>query len=143
MKPKEKPGRIVSEATGNRTSRVYLAVVAVLALWASADALGVVDDPDSTARFLAVVLCMPWTLVVYLVVWVVRVDLWLGYNVYFESPTWLFEPLWTVFWLLAALANARIIAALSRSASRSGRSSWAVPLGVPVFFTLIIVIWRV
>lgn len=135
--------RVMEDATSDRTSRVYLGIVAVLAIWASAGSLGLVYS-DWTVRFLTVILCMPWTFVVFVMISLSHVEEWLlGYNFYHESPAWLFEPLWTVFWLSAALANARIIAALSRSASRRpGVSPFLVPVGLLAFFSLIVLIWR-
>ncbi|PZG93257.1 hypothetical protein C1I97_29020 [Streptomyces sp. NTH33] len=136
---------VVDDATSDWTSRAYLGFVAVLAIWASAAGLGLVEDPRGTARFLAVILCMPWTLVVFVVVWLSHVEEWLlGYSFSFESPAWLFEPLWTVFWPVAALANAGIIAALSRSVSRRpGASPFLVPMGLLAFFAFIALLWRV
>ncbi|MGW4818795.1 SCO4225 family membrane protein [Streptomyces sp. NPDC004227] len=135
----------VEDATSDWTSRAYLGIVAVLAIWASAGGLGLVEDPRSTARFLAVILCMPWTFVLFVVVWLSHVEQWLlGYSFYAESPAWLFEPLWTVFWPVAAVANARIIAALSGSVlRRPGASPFLVPMGLLAFFSGIALLWRI
>jgi hypothetical protein len=136
--------RVAEDATSDWTSRAYLGIVAVLAIWASAGGLGLVEDPRGTARLLTIILCMPWTLVVFVVVGLNDGFYWLlGHNFYHESPAWLFEPLWTVFWPVAALANARTIAALSRSVSRRpGASPFQVPMGLLAFFALIALIWR-
>lgn len=135
---------VMDDATSDWTSRAYLGFVAVLAIGASAGGFGLVEDPRGTARFLAVILCMPWTLVVFVAVWLSHVEeWWLGYSFYHESPAWLFEPLWTVFWPVAALANARVIAALSRSVSRRpGASPFLVPMGLLAFLAFIALLWR-
>ncbi|MFF0166439.1 SCO4225 family membrane protein [Streptomyces prasinus] len=133
----------VEDAMSDRTSRVYFGIVAVLAIWASAGNLGLVES-SWMVRFLAVILCMPWTFVASVMIYLSHVEeRLLGYSFYHEAPAWLFEPLWTVFWLSAAFANARIIAALSRSASRRpGVSPLLVPTGLLAFFGLIVLIWR-
>ncbi|MFB7456579.1 MULTISPECIES: hypothetical protein [unclassified Streptomyces] len=133
----------LNDATSDWTTRAYVGSVAVLGILASAEGLGLVDT-DSTARFLAVILCMPWTLLVAAVVSLNDGFNWLlGYNFFADSPAWLFEPLWTVFWTAAALANARTIAALSRSASRRpGVSPFLVPMSLLAFVSLIALLWR-
>ncbi|MFJ5152268.1 hypothetical protein ACIQCF_11915 [Streptomyces sp. NPDC088353] len=135
--------RVAEDATSDWTTGAYLGSVAVLGVLASAEGLGLVGT-DSTARFLAVILCMPWTLLVAAVVWLNDGFYWLlGHNFFADSPAWLFEPLWTVFWTMAALANARTIAALSRSVSRRpGVSPVLVPMGLLAIVSLIALLWR-
>lgn len=135
--------RVAEDATSDWTTGPYLGSVAVLGVLASAEGLGLVGT-DSTARFLAVILCMPWTLLVAAVVWLNDGLYWLlGHNFFADSPAWLFEPLWTVFWTMAALANARTIAALSRSVSRRpGVSPFLVPMGLLAIVSLIALLWR-
>ncbi|AXG77660.1 hypothetical protein DVK44_08070 [Streptomyces paludis] len=113
-------------------------------MWATAGALGFVEDPDSIARFLAVVLCMPWTLAVFLMIWISQIETWLlGYSFYAESPNWMFEPLWLVFCVVAVFLNARIISRLTRLAAlRTGPSGQIVPLGLLGFFGVIVLIFR-
>ncbi|MFJ5104009.1 hypothetical protein [Streptomyces sp. NPDC088554] len=103
-----------------------------------------VGDPHSNARFLAMVLCMPWTPAVFIAIGMSRVETWLlGHGFYAESPSWMFEPLWLGFCVVAAFLNARVISRLTRlEARRTGTSGRIVPLGLLGFFGVIILIFR-
>ncbi|MFI5755420.1 hypothetical protein [Streptomyces sp. NPDC051569] len=89
---------------------------------------------------------MPWTLLAHVLLWVSHIDSWLlGYNFSFDSPNWLFEPVWLIFVPVAALLNARIISGPNRRvpARRPGRPAPVVPFGMLAFFGGIILLFRV
>ncbi|MBT2449938.1 hypothetical protein J7F03_23260 [Streptomyces sp. ISL-43] len=134
-------GTVIS-AWREPVSRAYLGLFAVFALWAAAGGTGLVAE-WWPARHLAVILSMPWLLVVVLFLALARIDSWLlGYNFYFESPAWLFEPLWVVYCLAAGLLNARLLARWSRSARESGRTPWVVPVSAVAFFAAVFALWH-
>ncbi|MEV8535756.1 hypothetical protein [Streptomyces sp. NPDC051211] len=119
-------------------SRVYMALLTVCALWAVAGGIGLGEE-WRLPRFLAVVLTMPWLLVVHLFLLVTQADWWLlGYSFYSDSPAWLFEPLWIVYCLTAGLLNARLLARWSRSAKRP----WSVPVCAVGFFAAVVTLWH-
>ncbi|MFE6848523.1 hypothetical protein [Streptomyces sp. NPDC057686] len=119
-------------------SRVYMAVLAVCALWAVAGGIGLGEE-WRLPRLLAVILTMPWFLVVHLFFVVTNAD-WalLGYSFYFDSPAWLFEPVFIVYCLTAGLINAHLFARWSRAAYRP----WSVPLYTTLFFVLVLIVWH-
>ncbi|MGW7098784.1 hypothetical protein [Streptomyces sp. NPDC054838] len=93
----------------------------------------------AAARIIAVILTMPWILLVHLFLVVTQLDsLLLGYNFYFDSPAWLFEPLFIAYCLTAGLLNAHLLGRWSRSAKRT----WPVPVCAVGFFTAVFTIWR-
>ncbi|MCX5014172.1 hypothetical protein OG765_24765 [Streptomyces sp. NBC_00555] len=123
-------------------SRAYLVLLAFCALWAMAGGVGL-GDGSWLPRHLAVILTLPWLLAVHLFLVVTQIDTWLlGYSFYFESPAWLFEPLWVVYCLAAGLINAGVLARLARSARRSGTAPWVVPAAAVCFFAALLGIWH-
>ncbi|MEU7062719.1 hypothetical protein [Streptomyces sp. NPDC046161] len=68
---------------------------------------------------------------VHLFLVVTQIDsLLLGYNFYFESPAWLFEPFFIAYCLAAGLLNAHLLGRWTRSSKRS----WPVPVCAVGFF---------
>lgn len=123
-------------------SRIYLALLAFCALWAVVGGAGL-GEGSWLPRHLAVILTLPWLLAIHLFLVVTQVDTWLlGYSFYFESPAWLFEPLWMVYCLAAGLFNANALTRMSRSARRAGTPAWVVPIGAACFFAAMLVIWH-
>ncbi|MFE9630636.1 hypothetical protein [Streptomyces sp. NPDC006463] len=124
-------------------SRTYAALLAFCALWAMTGGVGLGDDVSWYPRHLAVILTMPWILAAHLFLVVTQLDAWLlGYSFYFESPAWLFEPLWAAYCLAAGLFNAAALARFSRSARTAGTSSWVVPAAAVCFFAALLGIWH-
>ncbi|MCX4959897.1 hypothetical protein [Streptomyces virginiae] len=123
-------------------SRGYLVLLAVCAVWSMAGGVGLGED-GPLVRNIAVVLTLPWLLVVHLFLVVTQVDTWLlGYSLYFESPAWLFEPLWVLYCLTAGLLNARLLARVSRSTREAGSAPWWVPMFAVLFFTGMFALWH-
>ncbi|MFI5831495.1 SCO4225 family membrane protein [Streptomyces sp. NPDC051578] len=119
-------------------SRVYLAILAVCALWAVTGGIGLGEE-WRLPRIFAVILTMPWILLVHLFLVVTQIDsLLLGYSFYFESPAWLFEPFFIAYCLAAGLLNAHLLGRWTRSSKRS----WPVPVGAVGFFAAAFAIWR-
>ncbi|WP_314251773.1 SCO4225 family membrane protein [Streptomyces kutzneri] len=122
--------------------RGYLVLLAVCAVWSMTGGVGLGED-GWLIRSIAVVLTMPWLLVAHLLLVVTQLDLWLlGYNFYFESPAWLFEPLWVLYCLTAGLLNARLLARVSRSTREAGSAPWWVPMFTLVFFAGLFALWH-
>ncbi|MFB7051778.1 SCO4225 family membrane protein [Streptomyces vinaceus] len=135
-------GQAAVRAWSEPFSRAYLLLLGLCALWAVFGGVGL-GDASWLPRQFAVILTLPWLLVVHLFLAVTQVDTWLlGYSFYFESPAWLFEPLWVVYCLAAGLVNAGVIARLSRSARRSGKASWLVPAAAVCCFAAVFGIWH-
>ncbi|MGW7455811.1 SCO4225 family membrane protein [Streptomyces sp. NPDC054787] len=135
-------GQTAIRAWSEPVSRAYLVLLACCALWAVAGGAGL-GDSGWLPRHLAVILTLPWLLAVHLFLVVTQVDSWLlGYSFYFESPAVLFEPLWVVYCAAAGLFNANVLARLSRSARRSGRSPWLVAAGAAAFFAAMLALWH-
>lgn len=129
-------------AWGEPVSRGYAVLLAFCALWALAGGVGL-GEASWLPRHVAVVLTLPWILAVHLFLVVTQVDSWLlGYNFYFASPAWLFEPLWVVYCLTAGLLNARVLARASRSARRNGTPPWVVPVAAVCFFAALLGVWH-
>ncbi|WP_327384745.1 SCO4225 family membrane protein [Streptomyces sp. NBC_01207] len=123
-------------------SRCYLVLLTVCAVWSTAGGVGLGEN-GWLIRNIAVVLTLPWLLVVHLFLVVTQVDTWLlGYGIYFESPAWLFEPLWVLYCLIAGLLNARLLARVSRSTREAGSAPWWVPMFTLLFFGGLFALWH-
>ncbi|MFJ6718774.1 MULTISPECIES: hypothetical protein [unclassified Streptomyces] len=119
-------------------SRVYMALLAVCALWAVAGGIGL-GGQWWLPRVFAVILTMPWILLVHLFLVVTQIDtLLLGYSFYFESPAWLFEPFFIAYCATAGLLNAHLLARWTRSSKRT----WTVPVCAVGFFAAVFGLWR-
>ncbi|MFF4426020.1 hypothetical protein ACFY04_35485 [Streptomyces sp. NPDC001549] len=123
-------------------SRGYLVLLAVCAVWSMTGGVGLGEN-GWLIRNIAVVLTLPWLLAVHLFLVVTQVDTWLlGYSFYFESPAWLFEPLWVLYCLTAGLLNARLLARVSRSTREAGSAPWWVPMFTLAFFAGLFALWH-
>ncbi|WP_328962851.1 hypothetical protein [Streptomyces virginiae] len=132
----------VRTAWSEPLSRWYLVLLTVCAVWSTAGGVGLGED-GWLIRNIAVVLTMPWLLVVHLFLVVTQADtLLLGYGIYFESPAWLFEPLWLLYCLTAGLLNARLLARVSRSTREAGSAPWWVPMFALLFFVGLFALWH-
>ncbi|MFB7259674.1 SCO4225 family membrane protein [Streptomyces nojiriensis] len=123
-------------------SRWYLVLLTVCAVWSMTGGGGPGEN-GWLARSIAAVLTMPWLLVVHLFLVLTQADTWLlGYSIYFESPAWLFEPLWALYCLTSGLLNARLLARVSRSTREAGSAPWWVPMFTLAFFAGLFALWR-
>ncbi|MFJ7588288.1 hypothetical protein ACIQZO_13070 [Streptomyces sp. NPDC097617] len=123
-------------------SRGYLILLAACAVWAMTGGIGLGEN-GYLARNIAVVLTLPWLLVLHLFLVVTQVDNWLlGHSIYFESPAGLFEPLWVLYCLTAGLLNARLLARWTRSAREAGSAPWWVPVFTVTFFAGLFALWH-
>ncbi|MEV7561607.1 hypothetical protein [Streptomyces sp. NPDC089795] len=124
-------------------SRGYLILLAVFAVWAMTGGVGLGEN-GYLARNIAVVLTLPWLLVLHLFLVLTQVDTWLlGYSFYFEAPPWLFEPAWVLYCLTAGLLNARLLARVTRSTREAGSAPWWVPMFTVTFFACVFALWHV
>ncbi|MBT2470776.1 hypothetical protein J7E97_23640 [Streptomyces sp. ISL-66] len=123
-------------------SRVYVVLLAVCALWAMVGGAGL-GEHGWLVRAVAVVLTMPWFLLVHLFLLITQVNSWLlGYDFYSASPGWLFEPLWVLYCATTGLLTARLLARWSRAARRAGTAPWVVPAVVFTFFAAVFAVWH-
>ncbi|MFE6461114.1 hypothetical protein ACFVP0_27115 [Streptomyces cinereoruber] len=133
--------RTTALAWSEPVARTYLVLVAGCALWAVAGGAGL-GDAAWMPRQAVLFLTLPFFLVVHLFLVITQIDSWLlGYNFYFESPAWLFEPLYLVYAVVSSVLGARFLARWTRSSRTFGTPPWVVPLVCAAFFVVVALLW--